>query len=221
MSEEAEMKDRLQYKRELIDETRNEEKKLRNEKKQKEKLLSELIKDNKSLQRDLDAKQAAAKEIEKLIASLVEKPKTAEELRIAFPDMDFVKLKGIMEWPVFGNIVGRFGRQLNPKLNTWTENTGVDITVKNGANVRSVAGGKVTVVTWLRGYGTTMIISHPGNYYTVYSHLDEVLVETGDLIESGEIIAKAGESSGGDSVLHFEIWEKKIKHDPEKWLKKK
>jgi murein hydrolase activator len=222
VSEEAEMKDRLEHKRKLIGETRTEEKKLNSEKKQKENLLADLIKDNKALQRDLEAKKAAAKEVEKLIASLVEKPKVMEEVELAFPNLDFAKLKGIMEWPALGEIIAHFGRQLNPKFNTWTENTGVDISTKTGTNIRAVASGKVTVVTWLRGYGTTMIISHPGGYYTVYSHLDETLADVGEMVEGGSVIAKAGDSgSTGGAKLHFEIWEKKNKQDPEKWLKKR
>ena len=222
VSAEREIKDRLQYKRELIDEARNEERKLASEKVQKEELLKKLKSDYAALEKELNLKKTAAAEVEKIIANLIDKTAASKDLSGIFPDLDFIKLKGRMEWPVEGKIISRFGRQLNPELNTWIENTGIDIRTSNRANIHVVASGKITVVTWLRGYGTTMIINHPGGYYTVYAHLDEILANPGSIVTSGTVIAKSGEAgSAGGSRLHFELWEKKTKHNPEIWLKKK
>ena len=222
ISAEREMQNRLQYKRELIDESRNEERKLQSEKRQKNNLLQTLRNDQAALKKELEAKKAAASEIEKMIANLITKVGEARDVARVFPDIDIKKLQGKMDWPVIGQVTSKFGRHMNPQLKTWTENTGIDIKAKSGADVRVVAAGKITVVTWLRGYGTTMIVNHPGGYYTVYSHLDEVLANPGSYVTGGTVIAKAGDSGSlGGSKLHFEIWEKKIKQDPEAWLKKR
>ena len=222
ISAERKMQGRLRYKRELIDESRNEERKLQSEKRQKKTLLNNLKNDQAALRKELEAKKAAASAIEQMIANLLTKVKEAKDVARIFPDLDVKRLKGKMEWPVAGKVISKFGRHMNPQLKTWTENTGIDIAAKSGADVQVVASGKITVVTWLRGYGTTMIVNHPGGYYTVYSHLDEVLANPGSYVTGGTVIARAGDSGSlGGSKLHFEIWEKKTKHDPENWLKKR
>ena len=40
---------------------------------------------------------------------------------------NFAKMKGKLNWPVKGKVVGKFGNVRNEKLNTITENLGIDI----------------------------------------------------------------------------------------------
>ena len=222
LSEQQEMADHLQYKKDLIEEALLEEKKLISEKTQKESLLQRIRNDHAALQRELQIKKSAAEEIERLIALLEQKALAEVDISERFPDLDFPKLKGRMEWPIEGEVISHFGRQHNPSLNTWTENTGIDIDARKGSAVRAVASGKVTVITWLRGYGSTLIISHPDGYYTVYTHLDEILVNPQSYVTGGSVIATVGDSGSLEGVkLHFEVWEKRVKQDPEKWLRKR
>lgn len=132
----------------------------------------------------------------------------------------FTELKGNMLWPLHnGKIVKRFGQNRNVELKTVTVNYGVDISSKNDPNVRCVAEGIVSAIDWLPGYGTVIIVSHKGDYRTVYSHLAEIYVEEGDRIVTGKVIAKIGESVDG-KVLHFEIWSSRTNQNPEEWLAK-
>ena len=64
-----------------------------------------------------------------------------------------------------------------------------------------------------------MIVSHKGNYRTVYGHLSEVFVKEGDKINTGGAIGKIGESVEGN-ILHFEIWNGRQNVNPESWLRK-
>jgi septal ring factor EnvC (AmiA/AmiB activator) len=133
----------------------------------------------------------------------------------------FAELKGNMLWPLYnGKIVKRFGQNRNAELNTVTVNYGVDISLKKDPNVRCVAEGIVSAIDWLPGYGSVIIVSHKGDYRTVYSHLAEIYVEEGNRIVTGKVIAKIGESVDG-KVLHFEIWNSRTNQNPEKWLAKK
>jgi murein hydrolase activator len=130
----------------------------------------------------------------------------------------FKELKGKMTWPLHnGKIVKRFGQNRNAELKTITINYGVDISSKSDPNVRCVAEGIVSAIDWLPGYGSVIIISHKGDYRTVYSHLAEIYVDEGDKVKTGNVIAKIGESMDG-KVLHFEIWSSRENQDPEKWL---
>ena len=133
----------------------------------------------------------------------------------------FSALKGDMIWPLHsGKIVKGFGKSRNSELNTITLNYGVDISAQSDLNVRCVADGVISAIDWLPGYGSVIIITHKGEYRTVYSHLSEIFVEEGDEVKTGKVIAKIGESVEG-KVLHFEIWSSRENINPENWLAKK
>ena len=93
----------------------------------------------------------------------------------------------------------------------------MDISSKKDPNVRCVAEGIVSAIDWLPGYGSVIIVSHKGDYRTVYGHLAEIYVEEGDRIVTGKVIAKIGESVDG-KLLHFEIWNSRNNQNPEEWL---
>lgn len=132
----------------------------------------------------------------------------------------FDELKGKLNWPISkSKVVRKFGESLNPKLKTLTVNYGIDLRASGDMSVRCVAEGVVSAVEWLPGYGTVLIISHKGNYRTVYGHLSEVFVKEGDKVNTGGVIAKVGESVEGN-ILHFEVWSGRQNVDPELWLRK-
>lgn len=132
----------------------------------------------------------------------------------------FSELKGKLNWPISkGKIVRKFGESLNPNLKTLTVNYGVDIKTSGDMSVKCVAEGVISAVEWLPGYGTVLILSHKGNYRTVYGHLSEVFVKEGDKIKTGGVIAKVGESVEGN-ILHFELWSGRQNVNPEIWLRK-
>jgi len=133
---------------------------------------------------------------------------------------NFSELKGKLNWPIAkGKVVRKFGESLNPKLKTLTVNYGIDIRASGDMSVKCVAEGVISAVEWLPGYGTVLIISHKGNYRTVYGHLSEVFVKEGDKIKTGGVIAKIGESVEGN-ILHFEVWSGRQNVNPEIWLRK-
>ena len=81
--------------------------------------------------------------------------------QIALQSKEFPKLKGQIAWPAEGRVSAKFGRQWNPKLkNHKQKNPGIDIKGKPGSEIKTVLGGVVTTITFIRGYGTTIIIDH-------------------------------------------------------------
>jgi len=144
--------------------------------------------------------------------------KNEEDMFINLPQFSsFSRMRGNLPWPVNGRIVNRFGEQRNPLLNTVTLNFGIDIATPYGTPVRAVADGRVSIVHWLPGYGNIIIITHSENYRTVYAYLSEILVNEGDIVKRGDVIAKSGESLTGE-MLHLEIWKEREKQNPELWL---
>ncbi|HZW39962.1 MAG TPA: peptidoglycan DD-metalloendopeptidase family protein [Ignavibacteriaceae bacterium] len=129
----------------------------------------------------------------------------------------FAGLKGRMKWPLSGSIVKRFGENRNNQLNTVTINNGIDIKAGNQLEVKSVADGVVSVIEWIVGFGSVIIVTHKDGFRTVYSHVAEIYVKEGDRISGGQTIGKVGESLQGN-ILHFEIWNERFNQNPEVWL---
>ena len=93
---------------------------------------------------------------------------------------------------------------------------------RQGSEIRAVLGGIVTTITFIRGYGTTVIIDHGGGFYTVYSHVTNVETNEDSQVRSGDVIAYMGDSGSiNGSQLHFEIWGQGKKLNPEYWLTKR
>ncbi len=133
----------------------------------------------------------------------------------------FSSLRGKMISPLAGGKVIRgFGENRNQKLNTVTMNYGIDIRASNDMDVKSVAEGIVSAIDWIPGYGSVIIITHKGEYRTVYSHLSEIYVSEGEKVKMGTRIARVSESLEG-SILHFEIWNSRNNQNPEVWLARK
>ena len=194
----------------------------------REKELNRLRSDKKALSTYINEKEAGIKQLENIIKRVLEdKARFERELRIrqqqeALRTKSFASLKSQLPWPAEGRIITKFGRQWNPKLKTTTENPGIDIKGKPGSPIRTVLGGVVTTITYIRGYGTTIIIDHGGGFYTVYSHVANIQTNVDSQVRNGDVIAYMGDSGSiNGSKLHFEIWGKGQKLNPEEWLIKK
>ncbi|OQX91615.1 MAG: hypothetical protein B6D58_07170 [candidate division Zixibacteria bacterium 4484_95] len=143
--------------------------------------------------------------------------KTASEIEEA---RAFLKLQGKLLWPVTGKIIRGFGKIRDEKYATVISNPGIDIEADMGSPVRAIATGEVTYISWLRGYGSFVIIDHGGSYYSLYAHLDEILVEIGQLITAGEILGTVSETgASAKPVLHFELRKGKEQLNPAAWLR--
>lgn len=133
----------------------------------------------------------------------------------------FTRNKGKLNWPVSGKVTTRFGKYKDPVLKTVLKNTGIDIAADFGKPVKTVYRGQVSLITFLSGFGNTMIIDHGNGFYSVYSHLNEIYVHQNDVVEAGIVIATVGDSGSlSGPKLHFEIYAKQKPVNPLSWLRK-
>ena len=194
----------------------------------REKELNRIKQDKSALANYMQEKSAGVRQLESIIKKVLEdKARSERENRIrqqqeALKTKEFNLLKGQLSWPTKGRVISKFGKQWNSRLKTTTDNPGIDIKGQPGSPIRSTMSGIVTTITYIRGYGTTVIIDHGGGFYTVYSHVTNIQTQVDSEVKSGDVIAYMGDSgSVNGSKLHFEIWGKGQKLDPEKWLIKK
>ena len=201
---------------------------LRASRKKRQKELDKIKKNQSELTKYLEEKQAGMQELEALFKKIRQEKSSFDRAdrikkqQAALKTQVFSKLKGQLPWPASGRVVKKFGRSWNPERKTTTENPGIDIKGKPGSPVRSIIGGIVTTITYIRGYGTTLIIDHGGGFYTVYSHITSVEANEGLEVQAGDVIAYMGDAGSVEgSKLHFEIWGNGQKLNPEKWLMKR
>ena len=194
----------------------------------REKELNRIRQDKSALANYMQEKSSGVKQLESIIKKVLEdKARNEREARIrqqqqALKTKEFNLLRGQLPWPTEGRVISKFGKQWNSRLKTTTDNPGIDIKGQPGSSIRSTMSGVVTTITYIRGYGTTIIIDHGGGFYTVYSHVTNIQTQVDSEVRSGDVIAYMGDSgSVNGAKLHFEVWGKGQKLDPEKWLTKK
>jgi septal ring factor EnvC (AmiA/AmiB activator) len=225
----ARIQEELSQERRLIAEKGAEEDRMTTLAAERRSVVSQIQKDRKMTQRSIDRKMKAARELEDLVASLIEADRVKRERETVLGrkehvpppptgDAAFDARRGRLRWPVqTGSVVAHFGNQRHPTLKTITQNTGIDIAVEAGTPVSAVADGEVARIWWLPGYGNLVILSHPNGFRTVYAHLAEITVAEGQNVKEGDPIGESGESIDGPRI-HFEIWKEREKQNPEQWL---
>jgi murein DD-endopeptidase MepM/ murein hydrolase activator NlpD len=118
-----------------------------------------------------------------------------------------------------GWLSSHFGKRTDPFTGKPATHYGVDFAGKEGANVVAVAAGMVTFSGRRGGYGNLVEISHGNGYVTRYAHNRDHLVEAGDRVEKGQVIARMGSSgrSTGPHV-HFEVLRNNQVVNPAKYI---
>jgi len=118
-------------------------------------------------------------------AAMVAGARTADDARLDF-------LSGFRR-PLEGPITGVYGSRRVYNGTPGRPHYGLDIAAPTGTDVFSPAPGVVKLVHQDMFYsGGTLIIDHGYGISSTFIHLSKVLVENGQRIESGDLIAKVG-----------------------------
>lgn len=134
-------------------------------------------------------------------------PSPPRTLVLAVPD--FAELVPLFTWPVEGQVSSTFGR----RRMGW--HRGIDIKADLGAAVAAAAPGTVVSSTYETRYGRVIKIGHINGFITVYAHNDHNLVEIGERVGLGQIIAAVGRTGRATSPhVHFEIRQAGLAYNP-------
>ncbi len=190
---------------------------LNKNKKYQEKLLTQLKNEENEIKSEIAKQLQQIDALEKLRRQIIADKERYNEQQLASLKSikrDIRNFKGKLNWPVEGKVVKSFGPQWNPRLNTTLDNPGIDISARAALPVKSVFDGYVSTVTFIAGYGTTVIIDHNNSYYTVFTHIENLIISENMNIREGQNIGYVS----NDNIIHFEIWGNNQKLNPEKWL---
>jgi len=109
-------------------------------------------------------------------------------------------------WPVIGRVTSEYGWRRHPTRGVYQLHAGIDIAVPTGTPVRATAAGRVIHAGPNGGYGLTVVIDHGYGLQTLYAHNARVLVQAGEKVERGDVLALSGSTgvSTGPHV-HYEV----------------
>ena len=112
-------------------------------------------------------------------------------------------------------MTNRFGRKRQDGGISWK---GLFIRAKEGASVKSVAGGQVVFAEWMRGFGNLIIVDHGSGYMSLYGNNQTILKNVGEDVNGGDVIAAVGNTGGNKSNgLYYELRKKSVPFDPLQW----
>ncbi len=191
---------------------------LSSHKEKKERDLSKLrLKKDREADRLLTLSEAA-RQMEDLVARL-EKERLARQesdiqTKFDFSTGNFASYKGNLLSPIKGKVTSGFGWKTDKITNLKSFSPGIEITGQKKSSVNSVAGGVIAYIGELRGYGNFLIVEHEDGYYSMYSGLENLLVEENQMINTGE---KLGNAPTG--IIKFELRMGREPVDPIEWIK--
>jgi murein DD-endopeptidase MepM/ murein hydrolase activator NlpD len=118
--------------------------------------------------------------------------------------------------PLPASVNSGFGWRTDPVSGHPRFHNGVDIAAAYGANVEAAGGGRVVFAGVQGSYGETILIDHGAGRQTRYAHLSERLVQSGDAVQAGQLIGRAGSSGRSTGPhLHFEVLVNGQRVDPQ------
>lgn len=198
----------------LRSESQTKQQELHSASKQRAQIVSRLSREVANKTVSLNRMLEDEKQLQRLLKTISEvMPEITHQAR----RRPFQQLRGQLSWPVRGRVQRLFGKRRHQSRAQWN---GVMIKASSGRKVHTVSHGRVAYADWLRGYGLLVIIDHGQGYMSLYGHNQVLFKETGDWVDSGEVIATVGDSGGqASSGLYFEIRHKGKPANPSIWCR--
>ncbi len=108
--------------------------------------------------------------------------------------------------PLRGRISGEFGERRILNGSPRSPHGGLDIAAPAGTPVRAAAGGRVAFTGKFFFYGNFVVIDHGLGIFTLYAHLDSILVREGEPVRGGRTIGLVGSTGRATGPhLHFAV----------------
>jgi len=123
-------------------------------------------------------------------------------------------------WPSDSRrVTSEFGYRIDPISKRASFHSGLDISADMNTPVQATADGVVESTGYDRAPGNHIMISHPSGLKTHFMHLNKILVQEGDVIKKGDIIALSGNTGRSTGPhIHYEIIKDGISIDPTPYL---
>jgi hypothetical protein len=119
-------------------------------------------------------------------------------------------------WPARGRISGVFGSQRVLNGQPRQPHYGLDVAAPVGTPVNAAMAGRVTLSADFFFFGQLIVLDHGHGVNTLYAHLSERLVQEGEAVSRGQLIAKMGATGRVTGPhLHFSLSWYQVWLDPQ------
>ncbi len=162
-------------------------------------------------QRRLVAEAARLADKERKLSSLLENLSGDAPSELAGTPIQ--QYKGVLDWPVEGEVLVEFGPVLDPRYRTQLPHNGIDVGFAGDREVRAVYPGEVLFAGPFEGYGSMVVVLHPGRVFSIYTGLATVKVAKGDVLSLESVVGAAADR------LYFELRVDNRPQDPLDWLR--
>ena len=205
----------------LVAEIDRQQKNMEEVRRQRVALLQDVHNQEQVHQRYLQELMGVARDLDAKILGLQEQAERTSEPKLPPRGGGFANQRGVLPYPVRGEVVGRFGVTQQQVFGTKLRRNGIDIATQPSSPVAAVFPGQVLYCGWIKGYGNVIIIDHGDKYYTLSAQLGEISKKVGERVEAGEIIGYAGYApvQNQSGRVYFEIRFQGKALDPLAWLR--
>jgi len=160
-----------------------------------------------------------------LVTVLLYNPVSIAIFRLTEPYFEYPLKMDPDKGMVVRNDAGGDGEFAAKRLNG-RSHTGIDIQAPLMTPVRASKSGLAFCLNVPTGYGKYVLIRHPDGSQTLYSHLFEWNIISGNQVRRGDIIGFVGKSGNANRKniephLHFEIRKNNEPQDPRKLMRSK
>lgn len=188
---------------------------LKEQKKVLEKKEAKLQEEQNKLKKLQDEAKAKEEELkarcDKYKSQIAKLEKQAEQVRADIAAKQNPNRKyegGAFSWPAPSShiITSNFGWRIHPVYGYGKGHTGVDIGISYGTVVAAASGTVIVAQGGYGGYGNAIVIDHGSGISTLYGHLSQFKVHTGQHVSKGQAIAVSGNTGVSTGPhLHFEV----------------
>lgn len=117
-----------------------------------------------------------------------------------------VDLRGGFEQPLTGVITSLFGHRRFFNGQARNPHSGLDIAADSGTTIHAAGNGSITLSDDLYFNGKTLFIDHGQGLVTMYCHMSELLVKSGETINKGQAIGLVGATGRATGPhLHWSV----------------
>lgn len=103
-------------------------------------------------------------------------------------------------------VTSQFGYRNHPMGGGRKMHAGIDLSAPAGTPVYATAMGVVTGAGWQGNYGLLIELAHADSYHTRYGHLSRLAVQSGQIVEPGQLIGYVGSTGRSTGPhLHYEV----------------
>lgn len=204
----------IKYKRDVATEIQENITELKEQEKQEKDGIEKLVSDAEKKKKEIEgiyaekknllsqtrANKNALLEMEKQLAE------KEQEITDKLEALRYGNAPGKLTYPTRGIQTSGFGNRISPISGTMQFHAGIDIGAAAGTPVIAAASGEVVQAGYMGAYGYAVIIYHGGGFSTVYGHLSQFAVSTGQKVKRNQVIGNVGSTGYATGPhLHFEV----------------